>query len=127
MKVFIADDSRIMRERIASALSDNNELEVVGQAENSTQAIEFIPQLKPDAVILDFRMPDGSGIDVLRSIKKESQPPVVMMLTQHSYPEIRKRCLDAGADYFFDKSTEIEKLLDLMGMLNKTSFQGVAV
>jgi DNA-binding NarL/FixJ family response regulator len=110
MMIFIADDSDSVRERLTAILSEIEGAEVIGQARSAAEAIKGIRSLKPHVVVLDIQMPDGSGIDVLRTIKQDSQPPLVMMLTNHAYPQYRKRCMERGADFFLDKSRELERL-----------------
>ena len=114
MKVFIADDSAELRERIVDMISETENIEMVGQAENVPEAINAIRQMKPDVVILDIQMPGGCGIDVLNTIKKNGHVPIVIMLTNYPYPQYRKKCFDAGADFFFDKSREFEKVIDVL-------------
>ncbi len=109
-RVFIADDSSALRERLVAMLGEMDEVEVIGQARNVTEAIELIRESRPEVVILDIRMPGGSGIDVLENIKSEGPSPVVIMLTNYPYPQYRRRCLEAGADFFFDKSNEFDKI-----------------
>jgi len=113
MKVFIADDSAVLCERLIEMLSDIRDIEIVGHAQNVTEALTSIKKLNPDIVILDIRMPGGSGIDVLQEIKKDKHAPMVIILTNYPYPQYRKKCLGLGADYFFDKSTEFEKVTEL--------------
>ena len=110
MKVFIADDSEVLRERLAIMVADVAGTEFVGQASEGLEATELIRELKPDVVILDIRMPGGNGIDALKGIKKETPAPIVIMLTAYPYPQYRKKCIEAGADYFFDKSTEYQEV-----------------
>lgn len=119
MKIFIADDSALMREQIKAALSELKGIEIVGQAQNVPEAMESIQQLKPDVVILDIRMPGGSGIDVLREIKKYKKAPVVIMLTNYPYPQYRKKCMELGAELFFDKSTDFEKIREVLKSIIK--------
>ena len=121
MKVFIADDSAVVRERLVEMLSEHPGIEIVGQAQGGLEAINAITKLKPDAVILDIRMPGGSGIDVLRNVKKDRSSPVVIMLTSYPYPQYRKKCLDEGADFFFYKSTEFDKVTEVLNQLIQDS------
>lgn len=113
MKVFIVDDSAIVRERLINSLSELEDIEIIGHAEDAVQAADSILKLKPEAVILDIRMPGGSGLDVLQKIKKEQPAPIVIMLTNYPYPQYRKKCMEADADFFFDKSTEFEKVIEV--------------
>jgi DNA-binding NarL/FixJ family response regulator len=85
----------------------------VGQAENVADAINGILELRPDVVILDIWMPGGSGIDVLQTIKQDEPAPVVIVLTNYPYPAYRQKCLQAGADFFLDKSTEFDQIAEL--------------
>ena len=73
----------------------------------------------PDAVILDIRLPRKSGIEVLRDIKKDKPSPVVIILTNYPYPQYQKECTEAGADYFLNKSTEFNKIADVLKNLTK--------
>ena len=108
--VFIADDSRIVRERLVTMLDELAGVEIVGQAENVAEAISAIRIVKPDVVILDIRMPGGSGIDVLQEIKQDEVAPMIIILTNYPYPAYRQKCLQAGADFFLDKSTEFDQI-----------------
>ena len=122
MKVLIVDDSGEVRERIKMLLSEVEKVEMIGEAENVQQAIEHIRQQGPDVVILDIKMPGGNGIDVLKEIEKHDQSPVVIMLTNYPYPQYKKKCMDAGADFFFDKSREFEKVVEVLsGDMKRTN------
>ena len=110
IKAFIADDSLVVRERLVTMLDELAGIEIVGQAETVAEAISTIGKLQPNVVILDIRMPDGSGIDVLQTIKQDEPAPVVIVLTNYPYPAYRQKCLQAGADFFLDKSTEFDQI-----------------
>jgi DNA-binding NarL/FixJ family response regulator len=115
MRVFLADDSEPVRERILAMLGEIPDVQVVGHAEDSIAARLLISALQPDVVILDINMPGGSGIEVLQDIKQMTPSPTVIMLTNYSQPQYRRRCMEAGADHFLDKSTEFEKIRALLG------------
>lgn len=114
MRILIADDSIVVRERLIGLLSDIQGLEVIGQAGDAAEARGLAERLKPDVAILDLRMPNGSGADVLQYIKRLDPAPKVIMLTNYPHPENRKKCIDRGADYFFDKSTEFKKVVSVL-------------
>jgi len=123
MQVFIADDSAVICERLATMVAETPGVELAGQARDTTEATRSILKLRPDAVILDVRMPPGSGVDVLQTIKRLASPPKVIVLTNYPYPQYRKRCIDAGADYFLDKSADFEKLEPLLKRIAKERAQ----
>jgi DNA-binding NarL/FixJ family response regulator len=110
LKVFISDDSAAIREHLLNVALDLPEMVVVGQAQDVRGSLDGIRQTRPDVVILDIRMPGGSGIKVLREVKKMNPAPKVIMLTNYAYAQYRKECEDAGADFFLDKSTEFDRL-----------------
>lgn len=115
--IFIADDSEVLRERLTAMLSEIEGAEVIGQAANAVEAVEGIHNLKPDVVILDIHMPGGNGIDVLKTIKQASEPPLVLMLTNNASPQYRKKCMELGSDFFLDKSREFERLFTIFKRL----------
>jgi DNA-binding NarL/FixJ family response regulator len=118
MKVFIAEDSSIVRERLASFLREIRGLEVVGSESDAQEAAQSIQRLRPDVVLLDFRMPGGSGLAVLQMIKQQQPEIIVIIFTNLAADQFRKKCLDAGADFFFDKSTDFERVLDVFANLS---------
>ncbi|CAM3050395.1 response regulator transcription factor [Prescottella defluvii] len=69
LTVFIVDDHEVVRRGLAELLETDDGIQVVGQAENRSQALARIPALRPDVVLLDVRLPDGNGIDVCRQLR----------------------------------------------------------
>ena len=114
MKVLLVDDSPMVRERLEAMLGDIPDVDTIGQAGGSVEAINSFRNLNPDVVILDIQMPDGNGIGVLEKLRKAEQPPMVIVLTNQSYPQYRRKCMEAGADFFFDKSTEFDKVAEIL-------------
>jgi DNA-binding NarL/FixJ family response regulator len=114
MKVIIADDSKILRERIISMLSTIPGVEIVAEAENSHEAMKYIEKLKPDVLILDIRMPNGNGIEVLKSIKQKKLSLIKIILTNYPLQQYKVKCFELGADYFFDKANEFEALKQIV-------------
>ena len=110
LKIFISDDSATVRERLVTMALDLPEVDVVGQAEDAPGSLDAIRRTRPDVVILDIRMPGGNGIKVLREVKKMNPAPRVIMLTNFAYAQYRKKCEEAGADFFLDKSTESDQI-----------------
>ena len=114
MKVFIADDSRIVVERLASLLEEVPGARLVGRAGDVPAAVNRIHKMKPDVVILDLHMPGGSGLDVLRAVRTDYPDLYVLICTNFPYPEYREECLAAGANLFLDKSADFEKIPSIL-------------
>jgi DNA-binding NarL/FixJ family response regulator len=113
-KILIVDDSAVVRDRLVQLLAGLQEMEIVGEAEDAERGRELTRKLKPDVIILDVQMRNGGGIELLKNIKQMNPTSHVIVLTNEAYPEIRNRCLDAGADYFFDKSTEYHEMVTVL-------------
>lgn len=113
MKIIIADDSPIFRARLFTLLDELEDVEIVGQADSGPGALAMIRMLNPDAVILDIRMPGLMGVQVLEEIRKTRPDLLIVMMTNYPYQQYRERCRKAGADYFFDKSNDIDKIIEV--------------
>jgi len=120
MRVLIADDSKLFRDRLMMMFSSFSGVKIVGQAKDGRETIVFTKRLSPDIVILDIHMPGKSGIQILHDIKKKKPTPIVIMVTNYPYPQYRRRCMELGADFFFDKSSEFEKVIEVVLELNKS-------
>ena len=110
-QVLIVDDSEQIRERLAALLAESAEIQIVGQAGNSHQALKAIERLKPDIVVLDIRLPGSSGIEVLKQIKAQHPQTQVIMLTNYDHAMYRQQCQNLGADHFLNKTREFEKIV----------------
>ena len=110
MKVFIADDSAVVVERLADLLKEVPEARLVGQANDALNAVRDIQKVKPDVLILDLQMPGGSGLDVLRAVRAHYPLLQILICTNYPYPQYREQCVTAGADFFLDKSIDFVKI-----------------
>jgi DNA-binding NarL/FixJ family response regulator len=117
LKVFIADDSVVVRGRLKEALEELGAIEIVGESGDAKQAIQEIRRSAPDVVILDIRMPGGGGLPVLMDIKTRDPNLVVIVFTSFPMEQYRQKSQAAGADYFFDKTQDIQKLTDVLAEL----------
>jgi DNA-binding NarL/FixJ family response regulator len=110
IQTLIADDSSLLRDRIISLLNSINNVFVVGEAENGVDALQLIREKEPDLAILDIRMPEMNGIEVLKKIRKLKMKTKVCILTNYAYPIYKRRCFEAGADYFLSKTEDFEDI-----------------
>ena len=114
MRVLIADDSEVIVQRLMALLRHVSGVEIVDHVSTVEETREAVRRLRPDAVILDMQMPGGCGIDVLENMKKDRQIATVIVLTNHPYAPYRKKCLQVGAKFFLDKSSEFEKVGEVL-------------
>lgn len=121
MKVFIVDDSLVVRDRLGTILSEINTVKVVGVAENARDALRKLKKTPADLLVLDIRLKGENGFDLLKLIKKSFPYLKVIMLTNYPYAQYRQRALEMGADYFFDKSVEFERVVEVAKFLINNS------
>lgn len=117
MKLYLVENSNYLRERLTRLVGRRQHVEIAGYAATARQAIDDIRRLKPDVVLLDIRLDQGTGLDVLKAVKTRGEPPVVIVLTNYAYPQYRERYLASGAEYFFDKSAELDLMLEALESL----------
>jgi DNA-binding NarL/FixJ family response regulator len=117
LKVYIADDSVVLRGKLKAVFEEQGGITVIGESGNAVQAITEIRQLEPQAVIIDIRMPGGGGLPVLQDIKSHNPATTAIILTSFPYPQYRQTYMAAGADYFFDKTTDIPLMIDVLSGL----------
>jgi DNA-binding NarL/FixJ family response regulator len=118
MTLFIVEDSPLITDRLVVMLDElDSGVQIIGQADTAAGAIASIESLRPDAVILDLRLRTGNGLEVIERVKRDPRSPLVMVLTNSPQDHYRRRCLAAGAEYFFDKSTEFERVRGVVQQL----------
>lgn len=113
MRVLLIDDSTVVRSRLVRLLEDLGDIEVA-EAAGAPDGLASARSHPPDAVILDIRLRAGSGLQVLQELKRAEAPPLVIMLTSYPSDHHRRWCEQHGADFFFDKTSEFEKVLDVL-------------
>jgi len=113
IRVFVVEDSTLIRKRIIDNVNALGNFDVVGFAEGQHEAVDAIARTRPDVVITDIQLKEGSGIEVVREVRQHSRNPKprIYVLTNYAYPEYRQECSLIGADGFFDKSSEYDRLL----------------
>lgn len=115
VSVLIVEDSSVVRRRIRNMLSELDHVQAVNEANNAAEAIRKMETARPDYVILDVRLANGSsGLEVLRHIRDFSYPCTTIMLTNLAHGEVQEECMSLGADHFFNKATEFERVVDVL-------------
>jgi two-component system invasion response regulator UvrY len=111
IRVFIADDHAIVREGLKQILADSRDIIVAGEAENGLDAIKLFRKAKCHVMLLDISMPDRSGIEVLKQVKKEHPEMAVLMLSMHREDQYAIRSLRAGAAGYLTKQSAPRELV----------------
>ena len=108
-RIILADDHVIFRQGMKRLIDEGTGLEVVGEANNGTELFKKMKELKPDMVLLDISMPNSSGIDVAREIKKQHSGVKILILTMHKNKEYLYHAMSAGAHgYLLKEDSDIE-------------------
>ena len=116
----VIDDSAAIRRRVVSMVNQIDGVRLVGEAEDALEGLDLIREAKPDVVILDIRMTNRSGIGLLEDLKYDTYMPIIIVLTNYPYVAYRQRCLQLGARYFFDKTTEFVRVAEVVkGLVNQ--------
>jgi DNA-binding NarL/FixJ family response regulator len=113
LRVFVIEDSPILLERIAEAIADQPSLILVGTADCEKEALAKIRLLKPDALVVDIKLREGNGLNVLAQLKwgeGDEAKPKIVVFTNYPRQEYLRNSKQLGADYFLDKSTQFSDL-----------------
>ncbi len=111
IKILIADDHAIIRRGLSQIVADEPDMEVVGEAENAQQTLDFVRQQHCDVLVLDINMPGRSGLEVLKEVKDEHPKLPVLVLSVHPEEQYGVRVLRAGAAGYLTKESAPEQLV----------------
>lgn len=110
---FLVEDSAVIRQNLAATLEEMLSVHMVGEAENEADAVRWLrsPEAPCDLMIIDIFLKAGTGLTVLKHARSLHPQAKLVVLTNYATAEMRRRCLQLGADRVFDKSAELEDLL----------------
>lgn len=117
INVFLVEDSPIIRDSLIATLEELAPVKVVGTAEDESSAVQWLaqPDHHCDLVIVDIFLKKGSGLGVLKAANdpnhQQQRLVVMVVLSNYATPDIRQKCLQLGADRVFDKSNDIDALI----------------
>ncbi len=113
LRAFIVEDSPVIRENLVAALEEMAPIQVVGTADDESSALGWLarPENPCDLVVVDIFLKSGSGLGVLKTTAAAASPPKLVVLSNYATPDMRRKCLELGADRVFDKSNEIDALI----------------
>lgn len=113
LRTYLVEDSPMIRDNLIETLEELLPLEVVGTADEAPAAVHWLREAGNacDLAIVDIFLKQGSGLQVLQALHGAGKPCKVVVLSNFATPEMRKRCLELGADEVFDKSNELDTLV----------------
>lgn len=116
LTIYIVEDSVPVRERLMEAVGEIPNARIVGQADAVTEALEGVRSVRPRVLILDIQLRGGSGIRLLKQMRAAgvNRPELVIVVTNYPTDDYRKASHDCGADHFFDKASEFDKVRDVL-------------
>jgi DNA-binding NarL/FixJ family response regulator len=114
VNVFIVEDSAQTRQKLVGLLADLPSFKVVGQAASVQEAIDGIDRTAPDALTLDISLPDGSGVEVLKHIRRRKTDIFVVVLTGNPYESLRTACRRLGAAAVLDKFNGLAQAAEVL-------------
>jgi DNA-binding NarL/FixJ family response regulator len=125
LRIFLVEDSPILRERLVEMLASWGAIEIVGHAETEAAADAALQAQEWDVLILDLQLLQGTGLGVLRNLgSHRKQGTLVIVLTNYAIPMYRERSMQLGADYFFDKAHEFARIKDVLDELSTKTARG---
>lgn len=110
-RIFLVDDHPISRDGIAGLIDRQDDLEVCGEAGSTAEALELIPELKPDLVLTDINLPDRSGLELLKDTRALDPDQLFLMLSMHDETVYAERVLRAGGRGYLMKETKPANLV----------------
>lgn len=114
MQLLLVDDSALIRVSLSELLRSIDGLDSVDTAATLAEAIEWVRTNKPTFAIVDLHLPDGNAADALETMKQLAPEMQIAVLTNDASAFNRKKCMHSGADWFFDKSTEFEQVIEVV-------------
>ncbi|QQS36684.1 MAG: response regulator [Ignavibacteriales bacterium] len=117
LRVLIVDDSNAIRQSLIKLLQNIDGLSAIDEANDLPDAKNLLNQFYYDAIVLDINLPSGPGIELIDMIKSKTPTTVVMMLTNYTASQYVEKCKLKGADYFFDKTTEFDRVVIVLDNL----------
>jgi len=118
IRILITDDHKLMREGLKKIISEEQDMQIVGEARNAQEALDYVrdhPDL--DLVLLDISMPGQSGLEALPQLRRSRPDVQVLMLSMHTEERLVTRALSTGAAAYVNKDSAADELVDAIRRL----------
>ncbi|MBP2019016.1 DNA-binding NarL/FixJ family response regulator [Symbiobacterium terraclitae] len=123
LRIMLVEDQTVVREGLRQLMESDPELKVVGEAATVAEAVAQAGRLRPDVILLDLKLPDGSGLDAARQILKGSDPPAIIVLSTYGDAALVKSALALGASGYIPKTASFAEIASAV----RTAAQGGVV
>jgi two-component system, OmpR family, response regulator len=114
LRVLLVEDSRVLTERIAEAIAQISDVELVAMVDSEPAALTAVRGSNVDVLILDLHLKQGTGFGVMRALAQIPGKPCVVILTNYDLPEYKSAAMALGARYFLDKARDYDRLPDVL-------------
>lgn len=115
LRIFLVEDNPLIRQTMQEMLEEVVGARVVGWADGESQAIDAMRRTDWDVALVDLFLRQGSGVGVARAFAERDTGQRIFVVTNYATPSMRERCATAAVDGLFDKSTELDNLLEVLG------------
>jgi len=119
IKLLIVDDSDPVRASLRGLLSRVQNITQIEEAATLTEALQCVRRDAPHLMVLDLHLPDGLGTQIIGTLRQLAPSMQIAVLTIHAEQSFRQECLSLGVDWFFDKTSEFEKLISVVCLLSE--------
>jgi DNA-binding NarL/FixJ family response regulator len=114
LRVLLVEDSKVLLERLAEAIRQIPDVELIGTADTESAAVAAVKRDAIDVVILDLHLKQGTGFGVMRALAATQLKPRIIVLTNYDLPEYKNAALALGATHFLDKARDYGRLPEVL-------------
>lgn len=111
IRILLVDDHAVVRKGLISLLEDENNLQIVGDVGSGKEALELVPKLKPEIILLDLNMPEMSGMETAKHLKKLSPAPKILVFSMHNDTDYVLNSIENGVDGYLLKDSEKDEIM----------------
>ena len=121
MRILLVDDNPIVRQTLVKYINRLKGIEIAGHAGTVQEATRLMQTVQPDVAILDYKLIDGTAVEILTELKNQGLEVITLILTNYGTEPYRQVCTDAGADYFYHKTHDFQRLFDQLEEINRNN------
>jgi YesN/AraC family two-component response regulator len=119
MEILIVDDSEVIQKSLKKMIQELKSISLIHSASNITDAKLILKTIHPLVVIIDIKMPNGNGFELLEYINKNHKGHKTIMITNYPYPQYKEKALKLGVDHFLNKTNELDRLIPIISSMGK--------